>query len=322
MIISRTPFRISLFGGGSDYPEWYEKNGGAVLSTTINHYCHISIRYLPPFFEHKYRIVWSQIENVQSIDQIQHPIIRECLKHLDVQDGVEIHHDGDLPARSGLGASSAFTVGLLNAVHTLQGANPSQLDLAMEAIYVEHELVRSNVGSQDQTACAVGGFNLIEFGNHKPVIKNIPLSNPALRQLHDCLLLVFTGFPHDASSIAATYQFDGRAGELQELHQMAVSAYQMLQAGRVLEFGALLDHTWQLKKSLSGKVSTFYTDSVYDAAQKAGAIGGKLCGAGGGGFMLLFVEPEKQPQVKKALESLLFVPFEFEENGTRIIVRN
>jgi D-glycero-alpha-D-manno-heptose-7-phosphate kinase len=322
MIISRTPFRISLFGGGSDYPEWYQKNGGAVLSATINHYCHISVRYLPPFFEHKHRIVWSQIENVQSIDQIQHPIIRECLKHLDVRDGVEIHHDGDLPARSGLGASSAFTVGLLNAVHTLQGASPSKLDLALEAIYVEHELVGSNVGSQDQTACAVGGFNLIEFGNHKPAIKKIPLSNPALQQLHDCLLLVFTGFPHDASSIAATYEFAGRAQELTELHQMAVSAYQTLQSGDILEFGALLHQTWQLKKSLSARVSTFYTDSVYDTAQKAGAIGGKLCGAGGGGFMLLFVEPEKQPRVKKALESLLFVPFEFEDKGTRIIVRN
>jgi D-glycero-alpha-D-manno-heptose-7-phosphate kinase len=322
MIISRTPFRISLFGGGSDYPEWYVNNGGAVLSTTINHYCHISIRYLPPFFEHKHRIVWSQIENVQSIDQIQHPIIRECLKHLDVKDGVEIHHDGDLPARSGLGASSAFTVGLLNAVHTLQGKHVSKLNLAVEAIYVEHELVKSNVGSQDQTACAVGGFNLIEFGNHKPSIKNIPLSNPALLHLHDCLLLVFTGFPHDASSIAATYQFNERPKELRELHQMAVSAYQNLQAGRILEFGELLDHTWQLKKKLSGKVSTFYTDSVYDAAKKAGAIGGKLCGAGGGGFMLLFVEPEKQNKVKKALESLLFVPCEFEEQGTQIIVRS
>jgi D-glycero-alpha-D-manno-heptose-7-phosphate kinase len=322
MIISRTPFRISLFGGGSDYPEWYVKNGGAVLSTTINHYCHISVRYLPPFFEHKHRIVWSQIENVQSIDQIQHPIIRECLKHLDVQEGMEIHHDGDLPARSGLGASSAFTVGLLNAVHTLQGKDISRLDLAIEAIYVEHELVKSNVGSQDQTACAVGGFNLIEFGNHKPVIKNIPLSNPGLKQLHDCLLLVFTGFPHDASSIAATYQFNQRVKELRELHQMAVFAYQTLQTGRILEFGALLDQTWKLKKKLSGKVSTFYTDSVYDAAKKAGAIGGKLCGAGGGGFMLLFVEPDKQNKVKKALESLLFVPFEFEEKGTQIIVRS
>jgi D-glycero-alpha-D-manno-heptose-7-phosphate kinase len=322
MIISRTPFRISLFGGGSDYPEWYKKNGGAVLSTTINHYCHISVRYLPPFFEHKHRIVWSQIENVRSIDQIQHPIIRACLQHLDVQDGVEIHHDGDLPARSGLGASSAFTVGCLNAVHTLQGQDVSQLDLALEAIYVEQELVKSNVGSQDQTACAVGGFNLIKFGNHKPYIKNIPLSHPALRQLHDCLLLVFTGFPHDASSIAGTYEFDGRAAELKALHQMAVCAYDTLQSGRILEFGDLLDQAWQLKKSLSGKVSTFYTDSVYETARKAGASGGKLCGAGGGGFMLLFVEPEKQPHVKKVLESLLFVPFEFENQGTRIIVRN
>lgn len=319
MIITRTPFRISLFGGGSDYPAWYLKNGGAVLNATINHYCHVSVRPLPPFFEHKFRLVWSQIENVQTLEQLQHPIARECLKYMDVVEGLEIHHDGDLPARGGLGASSAFAVGLLNALHIMKGQELPKLDLGLEAIHVERDLVHVNVGSQDQLACAIGGLNLIEFSGEKPKVTNIPTEKA--KNLQEYLMLVFTGFPHDASQIAGTYNFNKNI-EIRELHLMALEASRILLNGDVLDIGRMLHESWKLKKRLSDKISTPYVDYIYDRAHKAGAIGGKLCGAGGGGFMLLFVEPNKQAKVKKNLDGILIVPFEIEDNGTQILVRN
>ena len=321
MIISRTPFRLSLFGGGSDYPQYYLDNNGAVLSTTINRYCQLSVRYLPPFFEHKHRIVWSQIENVQTVDQIQHPIVRESLKYLDINDGMAIHHDGDLPARSGMGASSAFSVGLLNALYTLKGENKSKMDLALEAIHVERDLTKANCGSQDQVACSIGGLNLIKFSKDIPQVLNIPLEDSRVMELQECLMLVFTGFQHDTSQVVNTYNFNKKT-ELKAIHQMALHAYDILEYGCIVDFGKLLNEAWQRKKTLSNKISTPYIDYTYDKAIKAGALGGKLLGSGGGGFLLLFVEPEKQAKVKKTLEGMLFVPIHFEDKGTTIILRN
>jgi D-glycero-alpha-D-manno-heptose-7-phosphate kinase len=247
MIISRTPFRISFFGGVSDHPKWYLENDGAVLSTTINHYCQISVRYLPPFFEHKHRIVWSQIENVQTVEQIQHPIVRETLKYLNIQEGLEIHHDGGLPARGGLGASSAFAVGLLNALYTLKNQEKSKMDLALEAIHIERDLVKTNCGDQDQIACARGGINLIQFSKDKPKIDSIPLDDTRVIQLQECLMLVFTGFQHDASKITESYNFNKKA-ELTAIHHLALHAYDVLEFGCIMEFGKLLDEEWQRKK--------------------------------------------------------------------------
>jgi len=313
--------RLSMFGGGSDYPDWYLENGGAVLSTTINKYCHLFVRYLPPFFEHKHRIVWSQIENVQEIDQIQHPIVRETMKYLKIEEGLAIHHDGDLPARSGMGASSAFAVGLLNALYALKGQDKSKMDLALEAIHVERDLIKSKVGSQDQIACSVGGFNLIEFGRDRPKVKSIPLDNSKIIQLQECLLLVFIGFPHNSNEITESYNFNKKT-ELQAIHQMALDGYKIIQSGCIVDFGKLLDEAWQRKKRLSNKISTPYIDYTYERAKKAGASSAKLCGQGGGGFLLLFVEPDKQRSVRKALDGMLFVPIKFEDEGSTIIVRN
>ena len=323
MIISRTPFRCSFFGGISDHPEWYLSNGGAVLSTTINKYCHVSARYLPPYFEHKHRIVWSQIELIQKISQIQNPIVRETLQYLKYSDdeGLSIHHDGDLPARGGMGASSAFAVGLLNALYALKGKDKSKMDLALEAIHVERDLVKSNCGCQDQCACSFGGFNLIEFGRGNPKVKNIPLDNTKIIELQECLMLVFIGFPHDASHVTDSYNFNKKT-ELEAIKQMAFEGYKIIQSGCVVEFGKLLNEAWQRKKRVSHEIYTPYINYTYEKARESGALGGKLLGAGGGGFLLLFVEPDKQPKVKKALEGMLFVPFKFESEGSQILVRN
>lgn len=322
MIISRTPYRLSFVGGGTDYPAWYEENGGAVISTTINHYCYISLRYLPPFFEHKYLIVYSQIETPNRIEDIYHPSVRECLRYMNIGQGVAVSHHGDLPARSGIGSSSAFTVGLLNALHTLKGESTSKLDLAIEAIRVEQDLIKENVGSQDQCSVALGGLNLIRFGHGKPEVQALNLSRKRIRELESCLMLVFTGFPHYAGEVAGTYQFQRHKMELTKMLQLTWTALHTLKKGCLSDLGSILHESWQLKRSLSNRVSTPYIDYVYDTAIKNGASGGKLVGAGGGGFMLLYCEADKQSIVKEALRGLLFVPFKFETGGSIIIVNS
>lgn len=321
MIITRTPYRISFFGGGSDYPAWFKEHGGCVLSTTIDKYCYISTRWLPPFFEHKHRIVWSQIENVSKIDEIHHNSVRECLKFLNIEQGISIHHDGDLPARSGMGSSSAFTVGLLNALLHLRGGDliPNQ-GLAQLAIHIEQDLIKDNVGCQDQLACAVGGLNFLHFNKDgQNSVRPINISPERKKELESHLMLVFTGFPHNASDVAGTYQFR----DLHPLMEQVREGETILTTMRTIEdFGLLLNEAWQTKKTLSPSISTPYIDFLYDSALKAGAIGGKLLGAGGGGFMLLFCEPEKQQAVKDALKGLLFVPFHFEDKGTQVILNN
>jgi D-glycero-alpha-D-manno-heptose-7-phosphate kinase len=326
MIISKTPFRISFFGGGTDYPAWYEEHGGAVLSTSIDKYCYINVRYLPPFFEHKHRIVYSIIENTKSIDEIKHPGVRALLKHFNIEKGLEIHHDGDLPARSGLGSSSAFTVGMLNSLYALKGSIISKSELAKQAIDVERNILKESVGSQDQVAVAYGGFNKITFHKeHSFHIEPMTLQKERIAQLEKHLMLIFTGFSRFASEIAAEQIKNtvNRKKELITIKQMVDQAIGILNSSQdIIEFGKLLHESWELKKSLSNKISNPQLDDLYANALKNGAAGGKLLGAGGGGFMLLFVRPENRKKLKQGLKDYLEVEFSFENEGSQIIYYN
>jgi len=322
MIISRTPFRISFFGGGTDYAPWFKEHKGAVVATTIDKYCYISCRYLPPFFEHKSRILYSKIELIKKIDDIRHPAVRECLRFMQIRQGIEVHHDGDLPARTGLGSSSAFTVGLLNSLYALKGIMPTKDQLAREGIYVEQQLCNENVGCQDQTLAAYGGFNYIEFGgdNHLRVRK-VTMPDHRLKLLQNHLMLFFTGFSRTASKVAK-HQIKNIPAKQRELHtmmDMTRQAMHILNGDDLKPFGKLLDASWRIKRTLSKKVSTSHIDQMYEAAIRAGALGGKLLGAGGGGFVLLFVPPERRKRVREKLKKFLEIPFKFEFSGSQII---
>ncbi|OGO30603.1 MAG: kinase [Chloroflexi bacterium RBG_16_56_11] len=323
MIISRTPFRISFFGGGTDYPVWYRENRGAVLATTIDKYCYITCRCLPPFFEHRHRVVYSQMELTQTIDEIRHPAVRETLKYMGIKEGMEIHHDGDLPARTGVGSSSSFTVGLLHAIYALEGRMPAKMQLARESIHIEQDILKENVGSQDQVLAAFGGLNRVDFhpdGNIE--IRPVPVRPARLELLQKHLMLVFSGFSRTASEVAGEQikNTPAKKQELTEMCRMVDEGVDILTGeGDINDFGRLLDRGWQLKRRLSDKISNPYTDYLYEAALKAGAAGGKLLGAGGGGFVLLFVRPDLQAKVKEALGNLLIVPFRFENSGSQII---
>ena len=322
MIISRTPFRVSFFGGGTDYPGWYKENKGAVLATTIDKYCYITCRYLPPFFEHKSRIIYSKMEHTQTINEIDHPSVREVLRFLNIQEGVEIHHDGDLPARTGLGSSSSFTVGLLNGLYAMRGVMPSKERLATEAIHVEQDMIKENVGCQDQTLAAYGGFNYIEFGgaNHLQV-RQVTVAPETVEKLQNHLMMFFTGFSRTASEIAAhqVSNIPNKKKELSDMCNMVQEAVKVLNGNDICRFGKMLDESWKIKRSLSNKIATPYIDELYDTAIDAGALGGKLLGAGGGGFVLLFVEPHNKAKVRERLKDLLEVPFRFENLGSQII---
>lgn len=323
MIISRTPFRISFFGGGTDYPVWYREHGGSVLATTIDKYCYISLRTLPPFFEYKTRVVYSREERVASIEEIRHPAAREALRYMDVDTGLEIHHDGDLPARTGLGSSSAFTVGLLHALCAWKGRIVSKMELAREAIKLEQEMIREHVGSQDQVLAAFGGFNRIDFLKDGEIrVKPVTLSRDRLAGLQDHLMMFYTGLSRTASEIAAEQvrQTPNRAKELNAMAGMVDQAERILAEDRDLtEFGGLLHEGWMLKRGLTSKITTPEVDEAYEAARRTGALGGKLLGAGGGGFLLLFVPPGKRDAVRAALKKLLVVPVRFEHLGSQII---
>lgn len=324
MIISKTPFRISFFGGGTDYPVWYREHGGAVLSTTIDKFCYITCRELPPFFSHRHKIVYSKYELVQSIDEIDHPAVREVMKFFRVQEGLEIHHDGDLPARSGLGSSSAFTVGLLHCIHTLRGETVTRRQLAEEAIDIEQNRIKENVGSQDQVAAAYGGFNVIQFSPDDAfTVTPVALPRERLNEFQAHLLFAFTGFTRQASKIAAEQirNTKNRSRQLTEMQSLVGEAVTILQrsAGGFDDFGRLLHESWKLKRSLTDSISTDDIDAIYDAAVGAGAIGGKLIGAGGGGFMVFFAEPGAHGKIKEALNRMLFVPVKCESSGSQII---
>jgi D-glycero-alpha-D-manno-heptose-7-phosphate kinase len=325
MIITRTPFRISFFGGGTDYPAWSGTHGGEVLSVAIDKYCYITCRYLPPFFEYKHRIVYSAIENVRHWDEIQHPAARAVLGWANCSQGLEIHHDGDLPARSGLGSSSSFTVGLIHALSAIKGAYVSKKQLARDAIHIEQDIIGENVGSQDQIAAAYGGLNHVEFmrsGDFE--VSPVVIERHRLEELHGHLMLCFTGFSRIASEVARSQiaNLSFREAELRRMSEMVREATSILQSETmpIETFGALLNEGWLLKRRLSDKVSTSDIDQIYSAALKAGALGGKLLGAGGGGFMLLFARPEVQPRIREALKSLIHVPFGFDESGSRVVL--
>lgn len=322
MIISRTPFRISFFGGGTDYPAWFADHPGAVLGTTIDKYCYITVRYLPPFFEHRSRIIYSKMEHVQGIDEIDHPSVRETLRFLNIREGIEIHHDGDLPARTGLGSSSSFTVGLLNSLYALKGVMTSKEKLAFEAVHIEQEMIRENVGCQDQTLAAHGGLNYIEFGGDGHLgVRKILLPKEMGKALQRHMMLFFTGFSRTASEIAAQQiqNIPSRTRELATMYQLVQEAMKVLVSQDLKAFGRLLHESWMLKRSLSDKITTSHIDEIYDKGRKAGAIGGKLLGAGGGGFVLLYAEPDQQAAVRKALKGFLEIPFKFETLGSQII---
>lgn len=326
MIISKTPFRISFFGGGTDYPIWYKGNKGAVLSTTIDKYCYISLRYLPPFFSHKHRIVYSKIETVKDINEILHPAVKATLNFLKIDKGMEIHHDGDLPAQTGLGSSSSFTVGLLNSLYALKGIMPSKLQLAKKAIHIERNILKESGGLQDQVAVAYGGFNKITFGGSDEFkVEPITIKKERIKELDKHLMLFFTGVSRFASEVSKSQieNIPQRKKELTLMYQMVDQAINILNGKNdILEFGKLLNETWQLKKTLSNKISNSMIDNIYQKALEAGVTGGKLLGAGGGGFLLLFVPPERQPRIREELKDLLEVKFNFEQDGSQIIYYN
>ncbi len=323
MIISRTPFRVSFFGGGTDYPAWYRQHGGAVLAATINKYCYLTCRYLPPFFEHRIRVVYSKIENCQRPEEINHPSVRESLRYLKMDRGIEIHHDGDLPGRSGMGSSSSFTVGLLNALHALEGRAVGKKQLAVESIHVEQDVLKETVGSQDQVCAAYGGVNRISFlQNGDFTVQPMTLAQERLAELNCHLMLFYTGIKRTASEVASSYavSMEERASLLTRMHDYVEQSCAILNSGQSLAaFGELLHQAWQAKRALSEKVSNARVDALYEEARKAGAVGGKLLGAGGGGFILLFVPPEKQVKVRQQFNRLIEVPFEFEFSGSQII---
>lgn len=325
MIITSTPLRISFFGGGTDYPVWYREHGGAVLATTLDKRCYITCRRLPPFFEYHSRVSYSRVENVIRNDAIEHPSVRACLEFLGMDEGVEIHHVADLPARAGLGTSSAFTVGLLLGLYALKGQMRDKHSLAADAIHVEQDLLHEAVGAQDQVSAAHGGLNRINFNVDGSIeVNRILAAQDRVKDLEQHLALFFTGFSRTASEIAhaqvqATPQ---RTRELETMLQLVDEAESILASpGRSLdEFGHLLHEGWTIKRTLTEKITNSAIDEIYEAGLSAGALGGKLCGAGGGGFMMFYVSPERKEALRSRLKNLLCVPFSFSSRGSHVVV--
>ena len=323
MIISKTPFRISFFGGGTDFPLWYEANGGAVLSTSIDKYCYLSCRDLPPFFDNKYRVVYSDIELTQSVSEIKHPVVRACLDYLGFENrGVEVIHYADLPARTGIGSSSSFTVGLLNALHALKGKNIPKEMLGKAAIFVEQNLLHESVGSQDQMAAACGGLNEIRFSADSISVLPLEISEDRRLELERSLILLYTGVSRFSSEIAQAHiqNIPNKEAELRLMTQMVDEAKKILSSSTpISEFGKLLHEAWIIKSRFSQKVSTNLVDEIYKVALDLGTDGGKLLGAGGGGFVLLSARPELHSKILSTLSRYLHVPFRFESEGTSLI---
>ena len=327
MIITRTPFRLSLFGGGTDYNAWFHQHGGLVIGATFSRYCYLSCRHLPPFFDYKTRVVYSRTENIVHNHEIQHPAVRGCLEHLGIEDGLEIHHDGDLPARSGLGSSSAFTVGLLLCLKALRHEMPTKRSLADQAIHVEQKLLKENVGIQDQIFAAHGGMKAIHIdrsGDYEA--SHLILPPDYMRALEEHILLGFTGQTRIADTLASSQikKIESGQSNMGEIHRIAQEALQLLnQHVDLSKIGELLDASWKVKRSIADGISNDGIDELYDAAKKAGAYGGKLLGAGGGGFMMFFAPPYRHQQIQKALPSIkVWVPFKFDKTGSQVIFHN
>lgn len=327
MIISKTPFRISFFGGGSDLPNWYKKFGGSIISTTIDKYCYISLRELPPFFQHKHRIVYSKVENIIKIKDIKHPAVRAIFTKYKVKNGLEMHHDGDLPARSGLGTSSSFCVGLINTLYALNKEFISQKELANEAIYVEQKLLKETVGVQDQIAAAFGGFNRINiFKDGTFEVEPITISLQRLKLLQNNLLLFFTGISRYSSDISKDFVLNNskNISNISKIISFVDEAQSILvnQKMNLDDFGLLLNDSWMIKKQLSESISNEYIDEIYSKAINAGALGGKILGAGGGGFILFYANQSQHKKIRSVLKSLVEVPFMFENSGSNIVLNN
>lgn len=321
MIITKTPFRMSFFGGGTDFQGFYEQHGGSVISTTFDKYCYVTVRHLPRFFEYSTQLVYSKMEYVSEIQDIEHPAIREAMRFLDMHE-LRISYDADLPARSGLGTSSSFAVGLLSAFYSLKGKFSDKRRLADEAIYLERVLCKESGGIQDQIAASFGGLNRINFGTEGYTVEPIIISPERKKALNENLLLFFTGFSRFSSDIQKGTEtaLKDKTKELLEMLSLVDDAQNILTSKcDINEFGRLLNHTWELKRGIASKISTNAIDELYTKAMQAGALGGKLLGAGGGGFLLFYVEKEKQEAVKIAMGDLLHVPFVFENDGTRVI---
>lgn len=324
MIISRTPFRVSFFGGGTDFPEFYREHGGAVLATSIDKYCYLAVHSLGPFFRHRIRVSYAQTETVIHPSEIRHPLVRECLGLLGIDSCMEISHIADLPGRTGLGSSSSFTVGLLNALHAFRGETCTPAQLAQEAIVVERERVGDAGGHQDQYAAAFGGLRRYDFTADGVRERLVPLAPERKKALSDRLLMFYTGVESSAEEILREQSRNTARNipSLREMRAMVDHAERILTGSDDLEsFGRLLHAAWLHKRSLSSGITNAAIDDAYDVALRAGAIGGKLLGAGGRGFLLLYVEPHAQPAVRDALRQLVEIPFCFSDTGSQIIFR-
>ena len=325
MIITKTPYRISFFGGGSDYPKWYRKFGGSVLSTTIDKHIYISCRYLPGFFKHKYRIVWSKIENVTDINEIEHHAIKNLLKYLKFKKGLEIHYDGDLPARSGMGSSSSFVVGLMKAIISINKKEISQQNLGKKAIFFEQNVLNEVVGSQDQIAASVGGLNKIKFNKNGSIkVKKIKQNNK-LKKLEKNLLLIYTSINRTAHEIASSYVnnlTNSKKKYIESIITHVNEGEKILKTGNIDDFGELLHSSWMLKKKLSSAISNSKIDDLYNNALISGASGGKLLGAGGGGFLLLYMKKKYRKKFFLKSKKLINIPFKFSNIGSEVIYNN
>lgn len=323
MIITKTPFRMSFFGGGTDMEDYFKENGGAVLSTTFDKYCYVNVRHLPKFFDYNTELSYSKIERVTNVEDIQHPAIREAMKMLDMHE-IRLTYEADLPARSGLGTSSSFAVGMLNAFYALKGKYADKKKLADEAIYLERVLCNEAGGWQDQIAASFGGFNRINFGPDGYEVLPLIISPERKKRLNDNLMMFFTGFTRFSSDVQKANSVtspDDKKMMLKKMKNLVDEAEAILVNDEkdLDDFGRLLDTTWKLKRQTGGSVSNNSIDALYDKGIKAGALGGKLLGAGGGGFLVFYVQPDKQDSVKKAMSDLMYIPFEFENGGTQVI---
>lgn len=322
MIIVKTPYRISFFGGGTDYKEWYQENGGEILSTSIDYFAYITLKKISLFFNHQYRVCWKEIEEVNNIEDIKHHAVKNALLKFNLENGISLHHEGDLPARSGLGSSSTFVVGMLNAIHTLLGSQKTEQELAIEAIDFEQNVLKENVGIQDQIAASYGGFNhtiISQDGSFS--VKTPSVSESSISNLESHLLLFFTGLTRTASEIVSEQlqNLSNKKESLKEMQSFTKESINILNGSDITSFGNLLHESWLLKRSLSSKISNTFIDEIYEKAMQNGAIGGKLLGAGGGGFVLVFAKPQNHTQIKNALNNLIEIPVKFGKEGSKVI---
>ncbi len=323
MIITKTPFRMSFFGGGTDMESFFREHGGAVLSSTFDKYCYVTVRHLPRFFDYSTELAYSKIERVTDIESINHPAVRNAMKMLDMHE-IRLTYEADLPARSGLGTSSSFAVGMLNAFYALKGKYADKKKLADEAIYLERVLCNEAGGWQDQIAAAFGGMNRIEFTEDGTYdVRPIIIHPERKQQLNDNLLMFFTGFTRFSSEMQKANQagYDEKIKQLKQMYNLVGEAEEVLEDKHsdLDDFGRLLDKTWRLKRQTGGAITTDSIDALYEKGIAVGALGGKLLGAGGGGFLLFYVQPEKRKSVMEAMKDLLYVPFRFEDGGTQVI---